>query len=224
MLDLSKLYPKEPGTMSAVYEHVRSKIVSWAYEPGCQLSEQKISDELGISRTPVREAFIRLASEGLLDARPYRGTFVTHVDIDQIEEVRFIRSCLESEVVQLACALDMQAYLEYAGRNIARQRTALAQGDLDGFGALDDSLHEQLFIACGKRLSWQTIQMVNGQYQRVRHALMKPALPDEHQAIIDAIKAGDGAAARQMMRAHLDLIRGELSGMRAEHPEYFTSA
>ncbi len=221
MLDLSKLYPKEPGTMLAVYEHVRQKIVSWAFAPGERLSEQKISDELGISRTPVREAFIRLASEGLLEARPYRGTFVTLINVSQIDEVRFIRSCLESEVAQLACTLPLPGFIEYAEENIRQQRSALASGDLETFNILDDSLHERLFAACDKRLSWQMIQMMSGQYQRVRHALMREALPDEHQAIIDAIKAKDAPAARRIMQSHLGLIEDELSAMQAEHPEFF---
>ena len=222
MIDLSQLYNKEPGTVNVVYDYVREKILNWEYKPGYQMSEQKLSDELGVSRTPVREAFIKLVAEGLMETRPYRGTFVTKIDLRSVEEVRFIRNCLEKEVAKLACELDVQDYLEYAEENIRCQREALHKKDFREFVKLDDQMHEQLFIVCGKQLSWQTIVMISSNYQRLRHVLLdKPILPDEHKVIIDAIAAHDIESAVKAVDNHLSLITSEFADVKRAHPDYF---
>ncbi len=96
--DMSEL---KDGVTRQVYLTLRRDILNWRLLPGRRLSEKDIAGRMNISKTPVREAFIKLQGEGLLEIRPQRGTYVSLMDMEQIEEVRFTRYCVESTVLSL---------------------------------------------------------------------------------------------------------------------------
>lgn len=205
-----------------VYNTIYNRILAWEYLPGHKLSEQAVSDELGISRTPVREAFIRLVGEKLLEARPYRGTFVTQIDLALVEEAIFIRSCLEASVAELACEVQNQEFILAGKENILQQTQALQQKDFHRFNELDNAFHANLSMACNKPLTLQVIRSMNGQYYRMRNLLWnKPSLPYEHEQILAAIEKRDKKEAGQAMRSHITHLTDELAQVQQEYPEYF---
>src|SRR3569832_1540282 len=95
-----------PGTRGhmarSVYEVLRTAVLDCTFLPGTALSEQAVSDELGVSRAPVREAFRQLASEGLLESVPQRGTFVARLDAARIADAIFVREAIECRAAELA--------------------------------------------------------------------------------------------------------------------------
>lgn len=90
-------------TSKKLYQILKEEIIKLHLEPGLNISEKGISEKFNISRTPVREAFLLLSQDGLLDIYPQKGTFVSLIDLDAVEEARFLRECVERAVVKLAC-------------------------------------------------------------------------------------------------------------------------
>lgn len=90
-------------TSNQVYEELKSQILNLQLAPGTSISEKEMSEKFNVSRTPVRESFLRLSREGLLNVFPQRGTFVSLIDLNLVEEARFMREHLERAVIRLAC-------------------------------------------------------------------------------------------------------------------------
>lgn len=86
-----------------VYDKLKADILDLKLEPGRFISEKDIIEMLKVSRTPIREAFVKLSQEGLIETIPQRGSFISLIDLDMVEESRFVRETLESTIVRLAC-------------------------------------------------------------------------------------------------------------------------
>jgi DNA-binding GntR family transcriptional regulator len=194
-----------------VYERLRRAITTLAMLPSEALSEKDLSLQLGISRTPVREALIRLADEGLIDILPQRGSFVAPIRISDVEEAQFIRESLEVAVVKrlaLQCSLQ---FLDNIEANLSRQETAVADGDGDLFLELDEAFHRSFCEEAGLSKSWRVIQTVKLQMDRVRYlSLPDPAhlktLLAQHWEIVRAIEHGEPDLASSAMAAHLQEV------------------
>lgn len=93
------------STREYSYQPLKDRIFHLELEPGTKISEKEIADELNVSRTPVREAFMKLAEEELLDIIPQSGTIVSRINLRHVEEGRFIREKIEKEIVALACEI-----------------------------------------------------------------------------------------------------------------------
>lgn len=191
-----------------VYDRLRRAITSLAMVPSEALSEKELSLELGISRTPVREALIRLADEGLVDILPQRGSFVAPIRLSDVEEAQFIRSSLEVAVARrLALDCPPRAIAELES-NLAQQEAAVARGDQALFLDLDEAFHRGFCEAAGLSKSWRVIQTVKLQMDRVRYlSLPEPGhlemLLVQHRRILGAIETGDVEAAGAAMSEHL---------------------
>lgn len=208
-----------------VYHTIRQRIIDWELKPGQQMSEQLIAEEINVSRTPVREAFIKLIGENLLEARPYIGTFVTLIDVDQVTEARFIRESLESSVAELACNLDVEDYIKFATDNIKKQEKYIKSGDMVSFIECDDAFHKELYIACNKEMTWDVVAATNSQYSRLRLLCLfdnnGDLLVEEHKSILRAIGQKNQIEARVAVERHLQKILYEIDLVRKRHPEYF---
>lgn len=97
------LFKENESVREYAYRTLRENILKLKLKPGDKISEKEISDTLSISRTPVREAFIRLSQEQLLEVLPQRGTYISKINTSQIAEFRFLRVTLEQAVMKLAC-------------------------------------------------------------------------------------------------------------------------
>lgn len=213
------------GTVSTqVLSALRATILFGEFKPGRRISEQEIADLMQISRQPVREAFIRLAAEGLVDIRPQRGTFVSKISTSEVLDSRFVRESVEADLVRLAAhrmTPETAARLEDL---VALQR-AEGPGDPLRFMALDEELHRVLAEAAGKPQIWDFLQKLKSQLDRVRF-LVAVDLPIEslitqHAAIVRAVAARDEAKAEGAMRHHLRQILQDLPRIAANYPDYF---
>ncbi len=217
----------EPTLVPSLYRDLRERIVSTALRPGEALSEVRLGESYGVSRTPVREAFKRLAEEGLLDVVPQVGTFVARIDLRVVRDNHFVRETLECRIAELAAAR-----IDATGRArirdaLASQRRAIAAGDAAEFFRADEALHERLAEVAGHPSVWQVIHSAKAQLDRVRRLSLASAARSrlrmaEHRAIADRVIAGDSAGAAQAMRAHLATIFDAIDNIAAENAHYFT--
>lgn len=194
-----------------IYERLRRAITTLAMLPSEALSEKELSLQLGVSRTPVREALIRLADEGLIDILPQRGSFVAPIRLKDVEEAQFIRESLEVAVVKRLAGHCSPSFLSELRENLARQERAVAQGDHDLFLDLDEAFHRSFCEEAGLSKSWRVIQSVKLQMDRVRYL----SLPDpghlntllaQHRTIFLAVEEGDVASAGKAMSTHLQEV------------------
>ena len=210
-----------------VHRILREAIVSVHLVPGQTLSEMDLALELSVSRTPVREAFIRLAMEGLVGVFPQLGTIVAPIDVDAVLEAQFVREVLEVAAARLACASSGPSELAQLSDVLEAQARASDDSDNDRFHELDDDLHRMVFERAGHPAAWRVVHSAKPQLDRVRHLTLPDAstrLRDltEHREIVEAISAGDAEAADAAVRQHARAILNQLPLLREQFPQYFT--
>lgn len=209
-----------------VFETIRENIISWNIKPGTKISEKEISEALGVSRTPVREAFIKLAKEGIVEVIPQKGTFISYIDLDHVEESRFIRKALEVAVVRLAANQISNQYLEKLRETLEKQKISVKNKDYEIFYELDEEFHRLIFLAVDKERTSDIINLTGTQYKQIR---MLSYLEDvnwnkviiHHENIYEALKAGDAEKAVQYTVEHLDKMVIDLIEIKNRYSHYF---
>lgn len=205
---------------------LREAIVTMKLAPGEMLSEQDLARRFGVSRSPVREALIKLSEAGLVRVLPQRGTQVVKISRAGVEDARFIREAVETAVVREAALKAKPAVLSELNANLTRQRRGQRSISTEEFLQLDEEFHRLLAEAAGRPAAWQMIEDVKPQMDRVRFLDMTQATPRhtiiaQHAVIVEAIKAGDPAAAEKAMREHLSEILRSLPQLAAQYPDLF---
>jgi DNA-binding GntR family transcriptional regulator len=209
-----------------VYALLRRTIVTLRLPPGAAIIEKDLTRQLGISRTPVRDAVRLLAEEGLVDIKPQSGTFVALINQAQLEEGRLIRRALEVEGIKLACARVTPAAVDSLYNLVDLQERAAGRGDHVTFIDLDDRFHRQISEMSGHLRLWKVINSVKAQLDRMR--LMSAPLPGQnrrvigqHQAIADALQKRNEERAVRALEHHLDDAYAQLAKVMEQHRELF---
>jgi DNA-binding GntR family transcriptional regulator len=210
-----------------VHRRLRDDIVSMRRRPGDVIFEKEIALEARVSRTPVREALLRLADERLIEIVPKSGTIVARIPAAILPEIIIARTALESVTVKAAATIARGSDVAALRAIIERQRETLAAGDLDGFHATDEIMHRDIAEAGGLPGLWDMIVQIKVQLDRYRRlTLPQPHRMDmalaEHEAIVDAIADHDLARAATCMARHLDGLAISLSTIRDLNPDYFS--
>lgn len=212
-----------------VYDALREAIVSAELEPGRRLSENELAERLGVSRTPVREALVRLRDDRLVAIVPQLGTFVTLIGHDGVADAHFVREALECNAVRLAAARAGAHDLSGLQANISAQEQAAEADDAEGFDRLDEALHRTICDLSGREVAWRISQRARGQLDRVRR-LSLPApgyrlqMLEEHREVLAALSAGDAERAEHTLRHHLRMVLSHLPAIQRDHPEFFEEA
>lgn len=212
---------------SAIYRALRDDIVAMRLRPGAPVVEKLIAQRFGVSRTPVREAVLKLAGEGLLDVFPQSGTFVSRIPFDALPEVVAIRDALERAAAGYAAQRATPDDIAALRANIAAQRAAPLD-DHEHFHVLDEAFHALISDTARYPGIWKLTRQVKVQLDRCRRLIMpqpgrRAEAVAEHEAVVDAIAAGDSAGAAKAMAAHLDRVLNLVSQVQACTPENFTS-
>lgn len=225
----SALDPPPRGHVGrSVYETLRTAVLDCTFLPGMALSEQAVSEQLNVSRAPVREAFRQLANEGLLETLPQRGTFVARLNQAKIGDAIFVRETIECRAVGLAAKAPL-AERKTLVQIVRRQAAASAKADYVAHLAADEEFHHQILVLAGHPYAWGALRLARTGMNRIRH-LAIPAVGsdriaiDHHRLVVDAIIAGDARAASRHMRAHVHAPLDFLQEIRRRHPEYFEDA
>ena len=216
-------------TRVEVYDTLRASIVSLQRAPGQRLSEAELARDLGVSRTPVREAIIQLRADGLVEVTPQLGSFVSKISLKNVREAQFAREALECAAVRVAAErVDDEA----AGRlrqNISSQRTAQASDDLEEFYRLDEAFHRELVKTSGYPGISELLDRSRAHLNRVRRlSLPVPdvigELIDQHSAVLEGLEHKDADQAEAALRHHLRGVYRVLEPLRDAHPDYFVAS
>ena len=208
-----------------VYDAVRNAIVQLQLRPGHLLSEAELARQMGVSRQPVREAFIKLAENGLVEVRPQRGTFVKLISIREVQNSRFIREAIELAVVRKAAGLIGTTGIAELRELVAAQQVALS-GRLGDFMRLDDDFHCTIAAHAGVEHAWRHIVSLKAQLDRVRFlgfpaATPRPLVVSQHTLIVDALERNDAEGAVTMMHRHLNELAPSLPKLAEEYRDLF---
>ena len=218
---------ERPASAGAqAFAALRHAVVTLKLRPGQAFSEQEVAQRLGVSRTPVREAVIRLAEAGLLEVLPQRGTFVRKISVKAVKDARFVREAIEVAVLREAVGRLPASFFAAARALIEAQREAVADDDLERFLGLDDAFHRSFADAIDLGHAWSVVEAQKTQMDRVRFLSLPGATPvgrliDQHEAILGAAERGDAAASEAAMRAHLSEILAALEPLRQLYPDLF---
>lgn len=224
---------EEGGTATAarhgVYEALREAILSARFAPGRKLSENELARELGVSRTPVREALAMLRDERLVAIVPQLGTFVTLVSEEAIADAAFVREALECAAIRLAARHATPAALDALHANLAAQQRAQQAHDAATFDRLDAELHRALCEIGGRSIAWDLSRRANGHLDRIRRlSLPEPGylgeMVAEHRAVVAAVADTDADRAEAALRHHLRMVLSSLPDIRRAHPDFFAEA
>ncbi|SET15880.1 DNA-binding transcriptional regulator, GntR family [Salinibacillus kushneri] len=209
-----------------MYEELREQIIMLKLHPGRSISENEMSTTLEVSRTPIREAFLRLAQEKLLEIYPQKGTFVALIDLDYVEEARFIREHLERAIIKEACKSFDSNSLEKLENNFEQQKNAVEKKDHTKFFELDEEFHQTISIGADKERIWSIIQQMNAHLNRIRMLSLRAnynyeLILDQHEEMINAIKTQNDIKADHVMEEHTKKLTFEQEGLKKEFPDYF---
>lgn len=213
-----------PNMSRRIAQALRDAIVTLELKPGDTVSESDIATRFGVSRQPVREAFIQLSEQGLVRVRPQRSTEIVRISIRDVLNARFVRAALEVAVVRKAAELGASLKPDTFDEVFARQTAASDANDYRAFHLQDDAFHRMIARIAGHEYVWKLIDAQKIQMDRVRYlslALGMPVTIEEHRAIARAILAGDLDEAEALMRAHLYKIDTTIYQIRDLNREYF---
>ncbi len=223
---LGALDARLPKT-AQVYELLRDAIIVMKLPPGVPIVEKEICEQLDISRTPLREAILQLAVEGLVIVKPGGGTYVNLIEGDQVLQGQVVRDTLETRLVRLAAREFREDRTADFELSLFQQRAAQERGDIDAFFRLDNAFHKLVCQCTSYPNSWRIIHGATGQLDRIRRF----ALPKEnhlhrsfaeHGRIFECIRHNDEEGAVQAFQGHIDRIFEDVDLVRTLSPEWMS--
>jgi GntR family transcriptional regulator, rspAB operon transcriptional repressor len=211
---------------SRIYADLRAELVSLRRRPGEAISETEIASSYGVSRTPVREAILKLSDEGLVEIFPQSGIIVSRIPIAALPESIIIRKALEETTARLAAERATPSQILTLHAIVQRQREADAADDRVAFHRADEAFHAAISEVAGYPGIWKWVQQVKVQVDRYRLLTLPQAgrmaeVIAEHEPILAAIEAHDPEAARIAMGKHLERLLADISATQNINPEFF---
>ena len=205
--ELPPLTGDEPASLGEqAYRALRKKIVRLTYAPGDVLKEDALQRSLGLGRTPIREALLRLQREHFVTVIPRRGMFVSGIEVDELPLLFETRAVLEPYAARLAAARGTDEHWDLMADVL--EDTAAPALDDDHHLAIDRQCHEIIWRASGNRFLWDTLDMLYAQSDRLWHLYLS-GVSDmahavaEHEAILDALRTADGDRVASLVESHV---------------------
>lgn len=209
-----------------VYETLKKNIILLKLEPGRVITELEMAEALSVSRTPVREAFVRLSQEGLLETYPQKGTVVSLIDLERVDEARFMRRTLEKAVMKIACSSFPQELLFELRSNLALQELCLQEKNFLKLFELDEDFHRIIYKGCKKERIWDLISQINADFKRIRVLKLSSGIGvgevvEQHKRIAECIFSGDGSRVEDLIEHHLPQSDPDFERLQRLYPKYF---
>ena len=190
-----------------VFQKLRDDILSGKYKEHEELKEVAIGEELGVSRTPVREAFRQLELEGLIQIIPNKGAFVTGITVKDVKDIYMIRSKLEGLCARWATEHITKEQMEEMEENVYLTEFHAGKGHMDQIAELDNRFHEILYEACDSKMLEHLLRDYHNYVLRVRRKTLatnrETASNDEHRLIMEAIRDKDADRAEELADMHM---------------------
>jgi DNA-binding GntR family transcriptional regulator len=212
----------------SVYVALRKSIINLNLLPGTAISEKEISLRYQVSRTPVREAFIHLSKEGLVEVIPQKETLVSRIDYARVEQELFLREHLEKAVLEPFIGKSRPDDFAKLEEFIEKQTLAFDSNDYVNFMLYDNCFHRVFFDTAGQELSGQVLESMGGHYYRVRllstwlNGIPKSIIR-QHKLLLTAFKKNDFSKAASLLDDHLHQLPTELKILQEKYPQFFDS-
>lgn len=204
---------------------LKENIISLELKPGTAVSENELAAELGISRTPVREALAELVKVSILEIYPQRGSFVSLIDPKMVDESRFLRKVLDRAVIEVACNMASPVLIDEMEENVHLQEFYLEKQDADRIFELDNAFHKLIYTAAQKDILYEMRSNMMIHFDRVRtlsvESVKDMKIVADHRDMLEAIKAKDSVGAVKLVDKHLSRYQVDEYQIREEFPEYF---
>jgi DNA-binding GntR family transcriptional regulator len=209
-----------------LYADLHADIITGRMRPGESLSETRVAEQYGISRTPVREVFRRLTEEGFLRVVPQVGTYVAPINLAAVTDSQFIRETLERRAVCLTAERATAAQIRALRQELRIQEQAIAAGDRVRFFASDEAMHRMMMTIAGHPAVWDLIGSAKAQLDRVRHLSLEQEdwlqmIFRQHRIIVDHAASHDVAGAEAAMTQHLRTVFDAVNRIAADHADFF---
>jgi len=213
-------------TADQIFDQLQTDIVAMRLPPGTKVSESEIAKQYGVSRQPVREAFIQLNNLGFLEIRPQKATLVRKISIQGILNARFIRTAVEIEVIRMACKRASERDFDQFTLNLKAQKKAARKNDAAQFHSLDYGFHQLICIAADSEFAFSTIAENKAQVDRLCMICLTDKksmieLIDDHAQIFNALRQRKVRNMIDMTRSHLSRLDSTLKIACEEHGEFF---
>lgn len=208
-----------------VHRALRDRIVRGELMPGARISETELAAEFAVSRQPVREAFIKLAEENLLEIRPQRGTLVRRISLPEVLAAQFVREAVEADIVRIFAADPAPEPLSRLEQLLSEQIATADDPDPTAFVALDETFHRVMAQAIGQAPAADILEGLKIQLNRVRYLTARQfsrhEVIEQHSAILAALRDRDPDRASAVMRTHLRKILHDLPAIVQAMPHCF---
>lgn len=223
--------PESGSLVERVYQLLREKIINLSLSPGMPLPEKEIATILNVSKTPVREALIRLSNDQLVNIVPKSGSYVAPISIDRYLEACFIRVQLEGGCVRRLAEKGLSMAEQVHLRSLVSQQQQLLDApvrDYERFFRADEQFHEMLFQYAGLPGAWALLNGAQAEIDRVRHLkirqgiLRSRAVVEEHSNIIQAVIDRSPDSAEAVMIYHIGSVDEQMLNM-SENPQLLQS-
>lgn len=205
---------------------LKNNIITMELEPGAMVSENELAAQMGLSRTPVREALMDLAKCRVVDVLPQRGSRIALIDYALVEESRFAREVLEVAVLDLVCERVTPVDITQLRQNVRLQTLTQEPGVGDSLSLmeLDDAFHQMLFRIAQMENTYNMLCSMTIHFDRVRNLALNVVkdikIIEDHQQICEAVAMRDAERARQVMTTHLGRVRVDEEAVRSVYPQY----
>ena len=209
------------------YDTLRSGIIHAVYQPGVRLSMKSLGEDLGMSRTPIREALMRLQQEGLVESVPHSGTYVTYIDTHAARSALYVRKNLETAVAVECCSCSRASDLARIDETLVALAASVEDRDARRFFAWDSYFCRLLFDTVEKDEVWRWIDGLSVSLDRIRWLITTTEKLDwasvlsQHRAVRDAIARRDGAAACELESLYLNSMLEHEQTARERFGAYF---
>ncbi len=195
-----------------VYEELKMQILTGAIVPGTRMMEVELAQEMGVSRTPIREAIRKLEKEGLVTIEPRRGAYASQISTSDMVEILEVRQNMEGLAAFFAASRMQPEKMEELKESSANYNEAVASGDIESMIKYDTKFHRIIVESCNNKILLQMIEQLQELVLRFRYIYydnFKRAekMPEEHAMIMDAIANKDAEAARQAADVHIDRLK-----------------
>ena len=209
-----------------VHSTLHHLIVHCVLPPGSPIREKDLSEQMEVSRTPIREALLQLEKEGLVEIYPQSGTRISKISMEEVRESHFIREAMESATVRFAAQQGDSELCKQLNIRLQEFEAALSTAEKDLLFELDELFHKTIAEFRFQNRLWKITNIAKSHMDRVRHlTLPLPKriyeIADEHQRVADCIIQHQPDEAVRAIQDHLSVIFSDIERIRAEHSEYF---
>lgn len=211
-----------------VYNIILHRIINLYYIPGQKISEKDLVKELKVGRTPIRESILQLRQEGLVNAIPQSGTYISKINLKMAKDARFMRESVEVKVISEAVKVLKDSDFTLLKQNIERQTLAEKENNkLERFFNEDEAFHHYFYTITSHEQLWIWLQLINMNLNRFRFLRLKnkdlswDSLINEHLDLVNALAAKDESKSVHLVSLHLHRMLDEEPQLLKAFPEYF---